>query len=121
MYHFLSLPGLNFNQLLLHNIWLNFGYDILHDIPNVHKNRDKIWPPIITSNNFSIFFKLFKPLKCGACPCELNSPVQLGRGGFDSLALKHFPFSKYSQILANFKNLYKFDLKSEKFETNFIE
>jgi hypothetical protein len=35
--------------------------------------------------------------------------------------LKRFLFSGYFQILANFKNLYKFDLKSEKYETNFIE
>jgi hypothetical protein len=73
------------------------------------------------SNDFSIFFKLFRPLKCGACPCALHSPVQLGRGGFGPLGLKHFSFSKYSQILANLKNSDKFDLKSENFETNFIE
>jgi hypothetical protein len=69
--------------------------------------------------NFNLF-KSFKPLKCGACPCGLHNPLQLGHGGFGPLALKHFPFSKYSQILANFKNLDKFDLKSEIFETNFI-
>jgi hypothetical protein len=32
-----------------------------------------------------------------------------------------FPSSKYSQILVNFKKMYKFDLKSKKFEINFIE
>jgi hypothetical protein len=47
--------------------------------------------------------------------------VQLGHGGFGPLGLKHFSFSKYSQILANLKKLDMFDLKSENFETNLIE
>jgi hypothetical protein len=43
---------LNFNQLLLHDLGLNFLYDSLHDIPNVCKNLNKIWPPRIMSDNF---------------------------------------------------------------------
>jgi hypothetical protein len=43
---------LNFNQLLLHELWLDLGYDSVHEIPNVHKNLHKFWPPRIMSDNF---------------------------------------------------------------------
>jgi hypothetical protein len=35
---------LNFNQLFLHELGLNFGYVTPHNIPNVHKYCHKIWP-----------------------------------------------------------------------------
>jgi hypothetical protein len=47
--------AMNFNQLLLHVLGLIFGYNSLHDIPNVHKNLNKIWTPRIMSNNFQSF------------------------------------------------------------------
>jgi hypothetical protein len=52
LYHVLALPCFNFNQLLLHDVGLNFRYDSVHDIPNFHKNMNKIWPPKIMLDNF---------------------------------------------------------------------
>jgi hypothetical protein len=62
LYHFLALQWLNFNQLLLHDLGQNVGYDSLHHISNSHKNLHKIWPPRIVSCNFLVFFKSTQPL-----------------------------------------------------------
>jgi hypothetical protein len=35
--HFLALPYLNFNQLFLHDLGLNFEYFTPYNISNVHK------------------------------------------------------------------------------------
>jgi hypothetical protein len=50
--HFLALTYLNFNQLFLHDIGLNFGYITPYIICNVHKNLHKFWLSIIMSDNF---------------------------------------------------------------------
>jgi hypothetical protein len=39
--HFLDLTYLNFNELFLHDLGLNFGYVTLYIISNAHKNLHK--------------------------------------------------------------------------------
>jgi hypothetical protein len=45
LYPFLALPCLNFSQLFMHDLWLNFGYVTPHSILNVHKIFHKIGLP----------------------------------------------------------------------------
>jgi hypothetical protein len=52
--HFLALTYLNFNQLFLHDLWLNFGYVTPYIISNVHQNLHKFWP----SESYQIIFNL---------------------------------------------------------------
>jgi hypothetical protein len=49
------------------------------------------------------------------------STVRAGRAESARVTVASFVFSEYFEILATFKNLYKFDLKSEKYKTNFLE
>jgi hypothetical protein len=43
--YFLSLQGLNFSDLFLHALALNFGYVTPHNIPNVYKNLHNFLVP----------------------------------------------------------------------------
>jgi hypothetical protein len=48
----LALPYLNFNQLFMHDIGLNFGYVIPFNISNFLKNPHKFWSPKMALDNF---------------------------------------------------------------------
>jgi hypothetical protein len=49
---FLALQDLNFRDLFLHDIGLNFVYVTPHNVPNVHKTFHKILPQRTKSNDF---------------------------------------------------------------------